>query len=194
MRKFGSVFLALALLIAFSAGNSAFAATTGKVTGIVRDAASGEPLPGVNVVFEGTNRGATSDVEGLYVILAVDPGLYPLSASMVGFSKETKQDVKVIADYTTTVDFSLREATLEMAEVVVVAERPAVEPDKTTSKHVVTVAEIEAVPMVRSSTSLISIQPGMALDGRNSIRGSEIRGELSTTSLSLILMVPRSAR
>ena len=180
MNKYGSVLLALCLLLAFAAGDSATAATTGKMTGTVRDAASGEPLPGVNVVLEGMNRGATTDTEGIYLILAVDPGEYTIKASMVGFAAATKSDVRVVADYTSTVDFTLKEATLEMSEVVVVATRPAVEPDKTTSKHVITLAEIEAVPMVRSSTDLISLQPGMALDGANKIRGSEPDGALGT--------------
>ena len=32
-----------------------FAATTGKISGIINDSNTGEPLPGVNVVVEGTS-------------------------------------------------------------------------------------------------------------------------------------------
>jgi hypothetical protein len=121
-------------------------ATSGKVTGIVTDAGTGDPLPGANVVIDGTRRGATTDVEGRFVILAVDPGVYAITATMVGYGIEKRQNVNVIADYTSTVDFSLKESTLEMAELVVTAERPPVEPDKTTSKYVISSADIEAVP------------------------------------------------
>jgi hypothetical protein len=149
------------------------AATTGKITGTVRDASTGEALPGANIVIQGMRRGASTDAEGQYLILAVEPGNYVLQASIVGYTTETRSEVRVIADYTTTVDFVLKEGSVVMAEMVVVADRPPVEPDKTTSKYVVTAEDVQAVPMVRSSTELVSLQPGMALDGGDRIRGSE---------------------
>ena len=51
-----------------------FAGTTGKITGRVVDAQTGEPLPFVQVILEGTGLGAVTDVEGYYVILNVPPG------------------------------------------------------------------------------------------------------------------------
>lgn len=155
-------------------------ATTGKVTGIVTDATTSEPLPGVNVVIDGTRRGATTDVEGRYIILAVEPGMYTVTATMVGYGVGKKQAVQVIADYTSTVDFALKESTLEMAEMVVTAERPPVEPDKTTSKYVISSADIEATPQVRATSELLALQPGMALDGSDRIRGSNNRAQVGT--------------
>lgn len=168
--------LSLVCLLVFAAIQCTFAATTGKVTGVVRDAVMGDPLPGANIVIQGMKRGATTDGEGHYLILAVEPGIYVLEASMVGYGKGVRSEVRVIADYTTTVDFVLKEGALELSEMVVVAERPPVEPDKTTSKYVVTAMDIEAVPMVRSVTDLVALQPGMALDGADRIRGSESGG------------------
>ncbi len=37
-----------------------------QVSGTVRDAVSGEPLPGVNVVVKGTTLGAATDLDGRY--------------------------------------------------------------------------------------------------------------------------------
>ena len=51
-KLFMALAVALVVLTGFTAG--AFAGTTGKLTGRVMDAASGEPLPGVNIVIEGT--------------------------------------------------------------------------------------------------------------------------------------------
>ncbi|MCE2435934.1 MAG: hypothetical protein J4F29_23915, partial [Candidatus Latescibacteria bacterium] len=50
--------VALSLLV--GAGAS-YAATTGKVQGTVRDAQTGEIVPGANVVIDGTQRGAVTD-------------------------------------------------------------------------------------------------------------------------------------
>ena len=66
------------------AGPSWSQSSYGKVTGRVTDASS-EILPGANVVIEGTRFGATSDSDGFYIIIGVEPGLYELKASMVGY-------------------------------------------------------------------------------------------------------------
>jgi len=170
-----------AALAAFTWSATADAQTsTGKLTGMVKEGVSGEGLPGVNVLVKDTRRGATTDADGRYIILAIEPGAYTLSASMIGYSSETKSNVRVVAGYTTTVNFSISEAALGMEEMVVTAELPPVEPDKTSSKHIVTLEDIQAVPMVRATTELISLAPGVALDGTDRIRGSENRGGTGT--------------
>ena len=40
-----------------------YAGTTGKISGTVRDAETGEPLPGCNIIIEGTILGAASKLE-----------------------------------------------------------------------------------------------------------------------------------
>ena len=61
------------ILFGFILLTSAFsylaASTTGKVTGIVTDSETQEPLIGVNVFLEGTNHGASTDLDGYFVIL-----------------------------------------------------------------------------------------------------------------------------
>ena len=172
--------LILGFILLLLMNTSAMATTAGKITGVITDAATGETLPGANVTLEGTRKGATTDAEGRYLILAVDPGMYTITATMVGYGTEKKEAVQVIVDYTSTVNFALKEASLELAELIVVAERPPVEPDKTTSKYVVSSADIQAVPQVRSTSQLIALQPGMALDGTNRIRGSTTRAQTGT--------------
>ena len=50
------------------------AATTGKIAGVVTDASTGEPLPGVNVMIQGTEWGAATSLDGHYFIINVPPG------------------------------------------------------------------------------------------------------------------------
>jgi hypothetical protein len=51
-----------------------FAGETGKVTGTVTDSENGNPLPGVNVILEGTSLGAASEPNGDFYILNISPG------------------------------------------------------------------------------------------------------------------------
>ena len=98
-------FLSVLLVCTLGVQDWAQAATTGKIAGRVMDT-KGDPLPGANVVITGTNRGATADAEGYYIILLVLPGTHSMEASLVGYQKVVQQDVKVVVGYTSTVDFS----------------------------------------------------------------------------------------
>lgn len=78
-----------------------------KVTGTVFDAATGEPLPGVNILIEGTLQGVTTDVDGKYSI-EVPGSAAVLVFSYVGYMTQkvnvtgpTVIDIKLAADYTT---------------------------------------------------------------------------------------------
>ncbi|MBT8402170.1 MAG: TonB-dependent receptor, partial [Rhodothermia bacterium] len=144
--------------------SQAFSGTTGKIAGRVVDAATGEPLPGVNVVIDGTTKGAATDLDGYYVILQVKPGEYALRASIIGFAVQIVQGVKVQVDKTTTVDFNLEEEIFEGQEVVVTAERGIVEVDRTTTTAVVDGEQLAALP-VTGIGDAINLQAGV-VDGR----------------------------
>ena len=49
-------------------------AQTGKISGKILDRETGEPLIGANVIVEGTERGAASNINGEFVILNVEIG------------------------------------------------------------------------------------------------------------------------
>ena len=130
--------IALAILALLCTSHLTWAGTTGKIAGVITDAETGQRLPGVNIIVEGTTIGAASDLNGNYTILNVRPGTYDLSASMMGYGKVTVTGVRVNIDQTSTIDFSLKPGVLLGEEVTVVAERPLVEPDVAASKQIIT--------------------------------------------------------
>ncbi|MEL6614795.1 MAG: carboxypeptidase-like regulatory domain-containing protein, partial [Bacteroidota bacterium] len=75
-----------ALVIGLASGAAApeAAAQTGKIAGRVTDAATGETIPGVNVLIEGLARGAATNLDGEYVIIGVRPDVYTVVFSFVG--------------------------------------------------------------------------------------------------------------
>ena len=91
------------------------------VTGRIVDE-SGAPIPGVNIVIEGTSLGAASDLDGRYAIENVSPGLALVRFSAIGFHGETRT-IQVGAGETTRLDVVLRWKTLLSDEVVVTASR-----------------------------------------------------------------------
>ena len=138
-----------------------FAGTTGKISGKVLDASTKEPLIGVNVLIEETVLGAATDLNGTYTILNVPPGSYVLKASAIGYHPSRVTQVKVFVDLTTRIDFQLTEATIELGEeVVVVAQRPLVQKDLTSTSARMSSDQIEAFP-VEDVAGLVNLQAGV---------------------------------
>ncbi len=145
-------------------GTPLWAGITGKIAGTITDSETGEPLPGANVVVVGTSLGAATDTEGNYFILNLRPDVYSIEASMMGYSRIVKTDVRVSTDHTTVIDFALNAAAVEGTEVVVVAEREIVKKDVSSSQIVADVEQVDAVPMVRDIEQYINMQAGIEND------------------------------
>ncbi len=121
------------ILLLLALTTTAFAGTTGKIAGYVRDKSNNEPLPGANVMIVGTNLGAATDKNGYFYIINIPPGQYKVQARMIGYQTVVMTGVFVQVDRTTKLNFSLRPTVLNLGkEVVVTAERPLIEPDVTT--------------------------------------------------------------
>ena len=137
------------------------AQSTGKIAGVLQEAATEGPLPGASVYLEeNTNLGTLTAPDGSYVILGVPPGTYTLIMSFVGFATIRHEDVQVFSGRTTFVDGSLREEVVEGEEIVVSAERPIVIRDRTSTVSYVDQAAIERLP-VQELGELVQFQPGV---------------------------------
>lgn len=137
-----------------------FAGTTGKIAGWVKDAKSGEALPGVNVYIEGEAMGAATDNQGMYYILNVPPGNYTLKAVYIGYAEKQVVNVRVQIDQTTKVNFNMTEEALETEAVIVVAERPVVIRDISNSQMNIEAENIDALP-VASVAEAVTLQAGI---------------------------------
>ncbi len=142
-----------------------FAATTGKVAGKIVDEETGEPLPGVNVVIEGTTMGGATDIEGDYFIINVPPGRYSLVASYIGYERMRKTDVIVQIDRTIRVDFALSASVIEGEEVTVVAEREVVKQDVAHSEFSISEEVVVNTPSVRNLEDAVLLQAGIDWGG-----------------------------
>ena len=62
--------------------------TSGSLRGLVVDSETGETLIGVNVVLEGTLKGTATDIDGKYILRAIEPGTYTLIVSYISFTTQ----------------------------------------------------------------------------------------------------------
>jgi len=178
------------LLICLVLPLSLFAATTGKISGRVVDAETGEPLPGANITIVGTNFGAATDPDGYYFIINIRPGKYDLRTTMMGYQTLEKTDVSVFVDQTTPVNFDLKQTVISGEVVTVVAEREIVPLDVSSSQQVLQPEQIENT-VYHNLANVMSAQVGIAGFGTNAatprIRGSDYRdGEFNVDGMSLV--------
>ena len=154
LRRWGTL-----VLFMLTAPAMALAQNTGKLSGQVIDASTGEPLPGATVVIEGTQLGSATDVEGNYFIIGVPVGAYDVRASFVGFSPQTVEGVEISSGYTSELDFELSPG-VELEGVVVEYERPLIQKDAIGSPKIATGEEITNLP-VRGVAQVAAIQAGV---------------------------------
>lgn len=92
---------------------------SGSVTGVVKDAKTGETLPGVNVVIQKLHQGTATDANGNYTINNIPAGTYTITASFIGYKKYESQIE--VGSQQVTQNISLKPNVLGMQEVVVSA-------------------------------------------------------------------------
>jgi len=94
------------------------AVQTGSVAGRVTDAKTAQPIAGASAVLVGTRWHATTGDDGRYRFEDVTAGSYTLTASRIGYAKQS-QSVTVAAGQEVTVDVMLKAAPTELDQVVV---------------------------------------------------------------------------
>jgi len=146
-------------------------AQTGKLRGLVTDKQTGEPLIGANVMIEETTLGASTDMNGVYVVLAIPPGLYTIRTSYIGYHPEAISNIRVSTNQTTTQDFQLATEAIRGEALVVVAERPLIQRNTTNTVRMTTEEDIENIP-IRGLQNILSLNAGAVMQDEDlHIRG-----------------------
>jgi len=172
MKQTLSLFL-VAFLLQVVSVDLTNAGTFGKILGRVTDKQTGEPLIGATVQVVGTARGATTNVDGSYVIVQVDPGTYVVRITFVGYTGIEMKEVRVVQDLVTAINVQLSERTVELGEVIeVVAQRPLIQQEVSASAITVSAEEFHNRP-IESVQALVNTSAGVvAFQGQTYIRGS----------------------
>jgi len=151
------------LLIVLTLLTSSARAQKGSISGRVADSASKEALPSANVVLKGTPTGVATGTDGEFVLANIDPGMYVLVVSSVGFETREFPGVVVTAGGTTTVEVELTSRSVEMADVTVLGASLRSEKitDAPAAVSVIETKEIELNSVSGQVPKLLETQPGV---------------------------------
>jgi TonB-dependent receptor len=158
---------ALAVALLCLAAAAVLAQGSANVTGVIKDAQTGEPLPGANVLLMGTGMGSTTDIEGKYAIRHVPTGTYTLRVTYVGYTTITTT-ISVKDGIDVRKDFKMSSVAIEGETVVVTAQaagqNEAINQQLTSMPvmNVVSAARIQELPDANAAES-VSRLPGVSL-------------------------------
>ena len=151
-------------------------AQTGTITGTVTESATGDALPGANVVVEGTSLGAAADADGYFTIASVPVGDHTVTASVIGYVP-LSQMISIVMDETVTIDFGLEPTAIALSALEVLASRATRETPVAYTNVEKTDMELRLgsrdIPLVLNTTPSVyaTQQGGGAGDARVNVRG-----------------------
>lgn len=146
------------------------------VSGKVADE-DNQPMPGVNIIIQGTTRGITSSIDGTYSLSEV-PKNAVLIFSFIGY--ESKE---VAVNNQTTINVNLQPDVSELDEVVVIGYGTQKKSDLTGSVVSVSADDLQETPNINLGDALKGRAAGVVISGNSGLPGSSpsilIRGSSS---------------
>ncbi|WP_221930350.1 TonB-dependent receptor [Gracilimonas mengyeensis] len=173
-RSFFSIQFVGAVLFVMMLCTASVFAQNGTIRGEVKEAETGEALIGANVILQGTSKGASTDIDGRYVIRNVSPEEYTLIFRYLGFESKDVQ-ITVEAGQTLTQNMEMSATTVQGEEIQITAQqrgqaRALSEQRKSVNiKNVISSEQIESFAD-NTVTDALSRISGMGHGGTN-IRG-----------------------
>ena len=101
------------------AGGTAVAQSNGSISGKITDKSTNEELISANVLIVGTTTGASSDLDGSYIIRSLAPGKYSIRVSYTSYQTTVVNNIVVEAGKDIRMNIQLEPATAQLNEVVV---------------------------------------------------------------------------
>lgn len=154
MKRFILITIFLAIPVILSAQN------TGSIKGTVTDNL-GEVVDGAVIKIKGTYMGAVSEPDGTYRIDDVPPAEYTIQVSAMEFRTIEFTGVTVKENETLEFDIVLNASSYTVdQEILVVGDRPLLDIEETSSKHIITRDDISKT-IVTDVKDIISQQAGI---------------------------------
>ncbi len=144
-----------------------FAQEEASIRGFVYEESTGEPAILANVYLRGTTSGASTDVNGYFIITKIPPGSYTLIIHYLGFDTITEQ-VNLEAGQIIDKRFSLAESSVKLETVEVSADRIAQKTETTTSVIKITPKDIKQIPSIGGQADFaqyLQVVPGVIFTG-----------------------------
>ncbi|MBI1873208.1 MAG: TonB-dependent receptor [Acidobacteria bacterium] len=160
LRMIGVLAAGLVLVLAGTAAAQSYSELRGRVID-----EQGAVMPGVTIVARnqesGQFREIVSGADGSYLMTALLPGVYEISAELTGFKRFNRRDVRLAVGQVTTIEVRLQVGALEET-ITVTGESPLVDVTSKTVGGNLEAQEILDTPIAnRNTMSYMQLLPGV---------------------------------
>jgi hypothetical protein len=160
------------LVIFFLSFSFAFSQNNGIITGKITDKANNKPLTGMNVRLVGTKLGAVSDKSGGFKISNLEPGLYSLQITGIGYSPYNADNIQVTNAKPVSLDIEMKETVIQTKGIEVVSDYFERNIENSTSTQSLSSQEIRRSPGAQEDVlRATQLLPGVGISsaGRNDL-------------------------
>ncbi|MCB1059424.1 MAG: TonB-dependent receptor [Calditrichaeota bacterium] len=158
-------------------GMTAVALGNTTVSGKIKDQSTGESIPSVAVVVEGTNRGAAANVEGFFSIPNLEPGDYTLVFNSLGY-EQLRKPIKVKEGQNQNIDVRMQDAAIQFKAVEILGMRdkepefaPKVAQIEVTPKELMKLPQLAEPDLMRALQATAGVLPSSDFSAELNIWG-----------------------
>ncbi|MBW7847481.1 MAG: TonB-dependent receptor [Bacteroidales bacterium] len=137
------------------------------IRGFVYESKSGEPIIFSNVYLEGTNYGASTDVNGYFSITRIPTGRYTLLVTYLGYDT-IREEIQVKKGEVINKKFMMKESSISLGTVNVTAEKMEAVSETKTSVINLTPKTLKKLPSIGGQADLaqyLQVLPGVIFTG-----------------------------
>jgi len=188
-KRVASISVMLLILV-----TSVYAQYTGKLQGRVVDKDTKQPLQGANILINGTKFGATTDLNGNYLISNVPEDLYKVRFSFLGYNNFVKSDVRVVRGKVTYLqDTELKSSNINMESVVISSGAFYDDSEIPVSDYSYTKEELNRNPGSAGDVfRALAAMPGVSIGSGGEFAAFSVRGGTPYENVFLIDNIPFS--
>ena len=151
------------LLLFFILPTLLFSQIDGSINGYIYDSKSQLPLLGANIIIEGTEKGAISDVNGFFEITNISPKSYNLSVSYIGYQSKKIFNIIIKSKGNQTLEILLVESSEELEEIILYESPFKKSTETPLSVNTFSRVEIESYPGADNDvTKVVQSMPGLS--------------------------------
>jgi TonB-dependent starch-binding outer membrane protein SusC len=160
----------LFILLFLLTGGMSLAQQTRQLSGQVKDAATGETLPGVSLLLKGASTGTTTNAEGKFTLRIAAQGNATLVVSYVGYETQT-----LTITNQSVLDISLDADQKILDEVVVVGYQTVNRRDLTGSVSSVGAKQLKDIPLTNAAEALTGRLAGVRVTTSEGAPGADVQ-------------------
>lgn len=132
----------------------------------------GKAIAGANIRIVELNKSTSSNNEGIFS-MNIPAGTYTVNVTSIAYQEHRQTEVKILADKTQTLNFTLQESIDALDEVVVVGYGEQKKVNLTGSVSSVSSEQLEKRPLISASNALQGVAPGVTVTAQTGAPGGD---------------------